>query len=97
MRIQPIRDLHEVLSCPPLEDCKGIACRPNWPCCQPYPCACPPRCCRCHEFNPCAVNINQVLLRRAMAGVLTRLRSFDWQVIHGHYVGDSGRSLDVFA
>jgi hypothetical protein len=32
-----------------------------------------------------------------MAGVLTRLRSFDWQVIHGHYVGDSGGSLDTFA
>jgi hypothetical protein len=32
-----------------------------------------------------------------MAGVLTRLRSFDWQVIHGHYVGDCGASLDVRA
>jgi hypothetical protein len=32
-----------------------------------------------------------------MAGVLTRLRSYDWQVTHGHYVGDNGNSLDYFA
>ncbi len=97
MRIHPIRDLHEVLLCPPLEDCKAIACRPNWICCRPCLGACPPGCCCCHEVNPREVNINQVLLRRAMAGVLTRLRSYDWQVTHGHYVGDNGNSLDYFA
>jgi len=44
--------------------------------------------------------INRVLLQRALAGVLTRLRSFDWQVIHGHQVGGSenrGSGLDIHA
>jgi hypothetical protein len=44
--------------------------------------------------------VNRVLLQRALAGVLSRLRSFDWQVIHGHQVGGSekrGTSLDVHA
>jgi hypothetical protein len=94
VRIHPIRDFHEPLFFPLREECKEIGCHPYWvgvPC-QPFPCKPVRGSCRCGEHN-----INEILLRRAMAGVLTRLRSFDWQVIHGHHVGDSGRSLDTFA
>jgi hypothetical protein len=40
------------------------------------------------------------LVQRALAGLLTRLRSYDWQVIHGHNVGrieQLGAYLDVMA
>jgi hypothetical protein len=45
-------------------------------------------------------DMNRVLLKRAFAGLLSRLRTFDWQVIHGHSVGGidgRGRALDVLA
>jgi hypothetical protein len=45
-------------------------------------------------------DINRVLLKRAFAGLLSRLRTFDWQVIHGHSVGGidgRGTALDVLA
>jgi hypothetical protein len=45
-------------------------------------------------------DVNRILLKRAFAGLLSRLRTFDWQVIHGHEVGGSakrGTSLDVHA
>jgi hypothetical protein len=95
MRIHPIRDFQEPLFFPLREEFKETGCRPCWvrvPCCEPFSCNPERRSRRCGEHN-----INQILLRRAMAGVLTRLRSFDWQVIHGHNVGDSGHSLDTFA
>jgi hypothetical protein len=96
VRIHPIRDLNEGLLVSPLDhpgvDFKEFACRPNWIACEHLPCKPARKGCRSAEPN-----INQVLLRRALAGVLTRLRSFDWQVIHGHNVGDSGKSLDVRA
>jgi hypothetical protein len=45
-------------------------------------------------------NMNRILLRRALAGLLTRMRTFDWQVIHGHKVGGTGglgATLDLLA
>jgi hypothetical protein len=98
VRIHPIRDLREVLISPfreeCREECKEIVCHP---CrvrlaCEPFLCK-PERWCS-RRGEP---NINEILLRRAIAGVLTRLRSYDWQVIHGHYVGDNGNALDFFA
>ena len=54
--------------------------------------------CRRPELaNP---DVNHILLKRAFAGLLSRLRTFDWQIIHGHEVGGSekrGTSLDVHA
>jgi hypothetical protein len=45
-------------------------------------------------------NLNRILLGRALAGLLTRMRTFDWQVIHGHQVGGTGglgATLDLLA
>ncbi len=44
--------------------------------------------------------MNRVLLKRAFAGLLSRIRTFDWQVTHGHKVGGTegrGAALDVLA
>ena len=46
------------------------------------------------------LDVNHVLLKRAMAGLLSRMRTFDWQIIHGHIVGGAdrrGAKLDVLA
>jgi hypothetical protein len=43
-------------------------------------------------------DVNEILLRRACAGLLSRMRTFDWQIIHGHNVGGidgRGANLDV--
>jgi hypothetical protein len=51
--------------------------------------------CRCVEQD-----VNEILLRRACAGLLSRMRTFDWQIIHGHNVGGidgRGANLNVFA
>jgi hypothetical protein len=49
----------------------------------------------CRSIEP---NVNEILLRRAFVGLLSRMRTFDWQVIHGHIVGGidgRGANLDV--
>ena len=96
MRIHPIRDGIELH---PIPECETAAVSP----CPPHKRERKLRPIECRKPSSCELadrNINHVLLQRALAGVLTRLRSFDWQVIHGHLVGDSekrGTSLDVHA
>jgi hypothetical protein len=96
VRIHPIRD---GLEQHPLPVCEAAAVPPCPP--QKRGRKLEPGECRNLSTNKLAnADVNRVLLQRALAGVLTRLRSFDWQVIHGHQVGGSekrGTSLDVHA
>lgn len=41
--------------------------------------------------------IERILMERAYLGLLTRMRTFDWQVTHGHIVGvKNGIHFDIF-
>jgi hypothetical protein len=45
-------------------------------------------------------DVEHMLFNRALAGVLTRLRTLDWQVLHSHlpkHAGIRGANLDVLA
>ena len=81
-----------VLCCDP--SCLGPCCCPGpcccWGCCCAGPCCCGPEC--------CAVDIERILAERAYLGLLARMRTFDWQVIHGHVLGLKTDSyFDIYA
>ncbi len=80
--------------CGPLEfwcaECCGPfeCCGPCW--CGPCPCGCG-YCC----LEGCP-SIEQILLERAKAGVLTRMLHFDWQVMHGNRVSHGLNAAVMF-
>jgi hypothetical protein len=109
----PCRRCHEPFvplfcCCEPFVPC-SCRCEPFVPCscrCEPFvPCPCycepfEPLCC-CVPFcgtGCCEPPISAILLARAKQGLLTRMQTFDWQIVHGRRVagGDYvGGFLDV--
>jgi hypothetical protein len=91
-----------------LAECRRLPpplfCEPDELCITPYPvfvgCCEEQRYCevsfaKCRPRHPC--NIERILMERAYLGLLTRMRTFDWQVTHGHVLGvKNGRYFDIF-
>jgi hypothetical protein len=95
MRIEPIRDHREAFFFPGCDVARVMACGPPFR-------ECTLRAGECRHLSARFVDrdVNRILLRRALAGLLTRMRTFDWQVSHGHKVGGSdglGATLDLLA
>jgi hypothetical protein len=95
VRIHPIRDGNDGHLFQACDDSRTVyRCRDKLAC-RAVPVELRRKVCKFSEAD-----INRVLLKRALAGLLSRLRTFDWQVIHGHNVGGidgRGKSLDVLA
>jgi hypothetical protein len=106
------RDMNQVAEKRRLE-CRAVECRPLPPrpvcerderCLTPCPAfvgwceerriyEMPSKICRARRPR----DIERILLERAYLGLLTRMRTFDWQVIHGHVLGiKNGSYFDIY-
>jgi len=102
VRIHPIRAGREARFFRTCDVPRIIACCPAIRGSRPLEIGCRHAFGRCveHEINCVEQDINEILLRRACAGLLSRMRTFDWQILHGHNVGGidgRGANLDVLA
>jgi hypothetical protein len=102
VRIEPIHHGREALFFPAGDVTGHSVCVTGHCVCRPTFRECMLRAGECRFVSARFVdrNMNRILLRRALAGLLTRMRTFDWQVIHGHKVGGTdglGATLDLLA
>jgi hypothetical protein len=95
VRIEPIRDGREAQSFQTCDVANVIAFRPAFCGGKPLPGE------FCQASSRSAQrDMNRILLLRAFTGLLSRMRTFDWQIIHGHKGGGTdgrGAALDVRA
>jgi hypothetical protein len=84
--------------CGPVCCCGLCCCCSPLECCGPFVCGPFCCCCNCCDAIPCRAcpesSVEAILLARAKQGILARMQSFDWQIVHGHRVS-SGLFLDA--